>query len=173
MVSHLASAWTWTKCSDPTGCAKILHSDESAETLNEYPHEWVTHLFPGFHITDLQVAKLDSAGSFHNDDGPAVVKFTGTKTWYQHGKLHRVDGPAIISHDGDTCWFFEGRKHREGGPADERQDGTQIWYKHGKIHHQHGPALISRKKKQKFKDGAPVTTFKKRVASLIVEFFIS
>ena len=31
----------------------------------------------------------------HNEDGPAVIKPSGSKGWYIENELHREDGPAI------------------------------------------------------------------------------
>lgn len=174
MVAHLASPWLWEQCLDPVACPKILHSHDASEVLNGYPPEWIAHLFPGFIITDLQVASVDSNGDFHNDDGPAVEKFTGTMVWYRHGQLHREKGPAIISFDGDVSWFLNGEKHRENGPAEIRSDGTKIWYRHGRIHRQHGPAVIQPGSRgKKWLNGQPKRGLRDKVVDKIVEFFIS
>ena len=44
-------------------------------------------------------------GSFHREDGPAIVWSNGTKFWYRHGKISREDGPACKYSDGTKLWL--------------------------------------------------------------------
>jgi hypothetical protein len=50
----------------------------------------------------------DDNGSFHRDDGPAVIHPDGTQFWYQHGVRHRLDGPAIMTSRGECKWYIHG-----------------------------------------------------------------
>lgn len=68
---------------------------------------------------------------FHREDGPAIERASGTKTWYLNGKLHREDGPANEYTDGGKSWWFNNRLHREDGPAIEQADGAKRWYLNG------------------------------------------
>jgi hypothetical protein len=44
-------------------------------------------------------------GSYHRDDGPAIIFNSGSKVWYQYGKRHRLDGPAYEG-EGMQFWYF-------------------------------------------------------------------
>jgi len=68
----------------------------------------------------------------HREDGPAVERATGDKSWYINGKRHREDGPAIEYTSGDKVWYINGECHREDGPAIEYADGSKFWYINGK-----------------------------------------
>ena len=73
----------------------------------------------------------NNAGQLHRDDGPAVIRWSGTKFWYQNGVLHRTDGPAVEWSDGGKLWYQNGLPHRLDGPAVERCDGSKEWYING------------------------------------------
>jgi hypothetical protein len=53
---------------------------------------------------------LDNSKILHREGGPAIVRFSSNKLWYQNGKLHRLDGPAIEYSDGDRSWYYEGQR---------------------------------------------------------------
>jgi hypothetical protein len=80
-------------------------------------------------------------GSYHREDGPAVIHTTGEEIWYNNGKLHRIDGPAYIWADKDEDWYKHGAIHRIGGPALNRKD-CAYWYKFNKRHRLNAPAVI-------------------------------
>ena len=50
----------------------------------------------------------------HREDGPAVERFDGSKSWCKvwiiDGKRHRTDGPAIEFADGTKLWFIDGKE---------------------------------------------------------------
>lgn len=71
-------------------------------------------------------------GRLHRLDGPAVIRHTGTKSWYRHGSLHRDGEPAINHSDGSKSWYQNGLLHREDGPAVEWSNGANYWYLGGK-----------------------------------------
>ena len=48
-------------------------------------------------------------GTYHRDDGPAVVHATGFKSWWYEGKLHREDGPAVIWAGDSYQWWYHGK----------------------------------------------------------------
>ncbi len=70
-------------------------------------------------------------GKRHREDGPAVERPDGTKSWWVNGKRHREDGPAVEWANGDKLWYTHGKRHREDGPAIEYADGTKKWYLNG------------------------------------------
>ena len=78
---------------------------------------------------------------FHREDGPAIERADGTRSWFQNGLLHRLDGPAVESPDGDRSWFQNGRRHRVDGPAIERANGNREWFQNGRRHREDGPAI--------------------------------
>ena len=69
----------------------------------------------------------------HRENGPAVERTDGSKSWYQNGKLHREDGPAIEEADGSKYWLLNGEELAEDGPAIELSDGTRYWYLNGEF----------------------------------------
>lgn len=86
-------------------------------------------------------------GKFHNDDGPAWIKFdskTGRKTsikYYIDGKLHNDNGPALVTFNDQgevSCemYHLNGELHREDGPAvvyyDKKHGNYETFYNHGK-----------------------------------------
>ena len=50
----------------------------------------------------------NSANQLHCTEGPAVIRWSGTKEWWQNGQLHRIDGAAIEYADGDQWWYING-----------------------------------------------------------------
>jgi hypothetical protein len=68
----------------------------------------------------------DEKGKLHCIDGPAVIKYDGSRIveeyWYWHGLQHRLNGPAHTWYflNGKPKWeeyFTFGLKHRGNGPA--------------------------------------------------------
>jgi hypothetical protein len=53
---------------------------------------------------------FDANGKLHRDDGPALERTSGAKSWWQHGKIHRDDGPAVERADGDNWWYLYGQR---------------------------------------------------------------
>lgn len=82
-------------------------------------------------------------GKFDREDGPAVLRDSGTKEWYRGGVLHRVGGPAIEYASGSEGWYRGGVLHRDDGPAVVDDSGVNIWYKNGKRHRIGGPAVVN------------------------------
>ena len=80
-------------------------------------------------------------GKLYREDGPAVERADGTKSWWVNGKRHRVDGPAVEWANGDKWWHVNGKRHREDGPAIEWANGTKLWYVNGERHREDGPAV--------------------------------
>ena len=76
------------------------------------------------YIEGLITEKLDAAGWYHCEDGPAVVWNNGDYQYRKNGLLHRIDGPASVRHHAhdqiSEAWYVEGKLHREGGPAVSR-----------------------------------------------------
>ena len=63
------------------------------------------------------------------------VNEDGDKRYYsdrEMQKLHREDGPAIERANGDKSWWVNGDIHREDGPAVEWYDGYKAYYLNGK-----------------------------------------
>jgi hypothetical protein len=58
------------------------------------------------------------------------------------GIRHREDGPAIERNDGVRSWWLNGKLHREGGPAKTYKNGHKYWYRNGQLHNPDGPAAI-------------------------------
>lgn len=54
------------------------------------------------------VRKVNSAGQFHCEDGPAIVSDSGYQAWCFNGKAHRIGGPAITHSNGRTEWRVHG-----------------------------------------------------------------
>lgn len=52
----------------------------------------------------------NSSNQLHREEGPAVIRDSGSRAWYQNGKLHRLDGPAVI-HKHYLGWFIQGREY--------------------------------------------------------------
>lgn len=49
----------------------------------------------------------------HREDGPAVERDNGVKSWYKNDKRHREDGPAIEYSNGNKVWYINGEKLTE------------------------------------------------------------
>jgi hypothetical protein len=75
--------------------------------------------------------KDKAMGILHREDGPAVERVDGSKSWYLNDKLHREDGPAVEWNDGSKFWYLNDKLHREDGPAVEYDNGIKEWYHHG------------------------------------------
>lgn len=45
----------------------------------------------------------------HNDNGPAIISYLGTKEWYINGIRHRKNGAAIEWVNGNKSWWYEGK----------------------------------------------------------------
>ena len=80
-------------------------------------------------------------GQVHRTDGPAIVRVSGNRYWYENNTVHRIDGPAVELVDGGKEWYKNGKLHRIGGPAIEWADGTNHWYDNGKQHRPDGSAI--------------------------------
>ena len=92
-------------------------------------------------LPDASQVWRDAEWRLHRDDGPAVERPNGQRSWWRHGDLHRTDGPAIEHADGSREWWVEGRRHRMDGPAQDRVGGTRAWWVDGKRHRTEGPAV--------------------------------
>ena len=75
----------------------------------------------------------NTSGSFHREDGPAVIRTDGTEEWYLNGVRHREDGPAAIYPSGLQLWFLYGKRHRTDGPALVDAYGNEEWYLDGEL----------------------------------------
>lgn len=71
-------------------------------------------------------------GIRHREDGPAIIRSSGTKAWYKDGDLHREDGPAVEWANGAKEWYLNGLRHRENGPAAEWSSGEKEWFINGR-----------------------------------------
>ena len=64
----------------------------------------------------------NSVHQLHRLWGPAVIRPSGTRVWYQNDQLHRTTGPAIEYADGRRSWYVDGKKlteqefHEQTGP---------------------------------------------------------
>jgi hypothetical protein len=70
-------------------------------------------------------------GTYHREDGPAIICRDGYTCYKIKGLFHRVDGPAIIYSDGTESWFLNGLLHRVNGPAIEKSNRYKAWYLNG------------------------------------------
>ena len=52
-------------------------------------------------------------GKFHNENGPAIIRSTGTKKWCINNLLHREDGPAIEYSSGAKEWHYKNKIYGE------------------------------------------------------------
>lgn len=84
----------------------------------------VSKFYTGIVITPAGLSSFKN-GVGHNDHGPAVLDYDGTKKWMINGLYHREDGPAIEYPDGTELWYRNDQLHREDGPA---------WILNGKKH---------------------------------------
>ena len=46
-------------------------------------------------------------GSFHREDGPAVICPDGAEYWYKNGEYHRTDGPAMYGPGMSDIFYIE------------------------------------------------------------------
>jgi hypothetical protein len=163
MTAHLNLPYNWTDCADPETCNKQIHLPDTAETLNNYPIEWVqgllhncaiiikTHHANATIITVETIELYDNNRKLHssNSNTPAVTHYhhktkTSYTAWYSHGKRHRTNGPAETWTDGTlTQWWINGERHREDGPAVVYGNGTEEWWHNGKLHRENAPAVTS------------------------------
>jgi hypothetical protein len=70
-------------------------------------------------------------GQLHREDGPAIIRDDGYKSWWINGKLHRTDGPAIEWPNGTKCWYQNDCLHRDNGFAVEYLGGHGEFFKYG------------------------------------------
>lgn len=71
------------------------------------------------------------------------VAADGTQMWLtKDGTFHREDGPALVYRDGTEEWYENGYKHRKGGPAYSDGYGRQEYWLNGERHRADGPAVI-------------------------------
>jgi hypothetical protein len=63
------------------------------------------------------------------------IEYADKSTYWRklNGKLHREDGPAIEKANGSKSWWLNGELHREDGPAVEDADGTKEWWLNDKL----------------------------------------
>ena len=73
----------------------------------------------------------NTSGLLHREDGPAVIRPSGTEEWYLNGKRHRVDGPAYTRPGGTKGWYLNNKLHRTDGPAIVDAYGNEEWYLDG------------------------------------------
>jgi hypothetical protein len=70
----------------------------------------------------------DFDGNYHRDNGPALIRWSGSVSYYKHGLLHREDGPAYISKVGkEIRYCINGEFHRTDGPARIWEHGQEYW----------------------------------------------
>jgi calcineurin-like phosphoesterase family protein len=91
--------------------------------------------------TNGTIRHYDDNGLVHREDGPAVIRSNGKKSWFKHGKLHREDGPTLEDHNGNI-WIQNEVYHREDGPAIDLKNNKR-WIVHGKLHRLDGPAFVN------------------------------
>ena len=86
---------------------------------------YINELGSKYHYKDKEMEIL------HREDGPAIERNYGDKTWFSNGERHREDGPAVEASDGSKSWWLNGELHREDGPAVEYADGDKEWWLNG------------------------------------------
>ena len=59
------------------------------------------------------------------------VTETVTKWYNESNELHRENGPAVERANGDKSYFINDKLHREDGPAVERANGYKFYYING------------------------------------------
>ena len=66
--------------------------------------------FTGYYIHERGNVKYFKNGLYHREDGPAIIKPSGTKEWLVKDKLHRIGGPAIESYVGElfNAYYING-----------------------------------------------------------------
>jgi hypothetical protein len=83
---------------------------------------------------DGNIIYRDVDGNYHRDDDqPAIIRASGVKLWYKHGKRHRGnDKPAIVYPHGTKYWYKNDQQHRDDNkPAVVFQDGKKVYFKFG------------------------------------------
>ena len=109
----------------------VLHRDEKYGPA-EIHYEYGKIVCNRYYQNDL----------LHRQNGPAL-EYPGSmvEEWWLNGKLHHLDGPAVVRYNGTKEWFLNGVQHRENGPATEFPDGHKNWYFNGVLHRLDGPAI--------------------------------
>ena len=80
-------------------------------------------------ILDEDTVRIyDQSGNLHNDLGPAVRRYNGTKEWYFHGELHNEFGPAKVYADKTVAYYLNGVNLTEDVWKEAINDG--IYPKH-------------------------------------------
>ena len=74
---------------------------------------------------------FNNANQLHRTDGPAVIRWSGTKEWWQNGQLHRTGGPAIEWANGASEWYQNNKRHRIDGAAIIFDDRVKQWFING------------------------------------------
>jgi len=120
-----------------------LRGDDSGFTEEGLKHlSWREEAYDEYDVeTNGDRYYYNKEGLLHRDDGPAIERASGSKSWYKDGQLHREDGPAQELHNGTKRWWIEGKKHRLDGPAVEEASGTKRWYVSNQLHRLDGPAV--------------------------------
>lgn len=106
ITSHIVLPYSWENCLDVDACERIVHYNDSADTMNNYPQEWVEELL-GITV-NFEIVYCNELGQAHRVDGPTVERVDGSKEWFLNGKLHREDGPAVTHSDGHKEWWWKG-----------------------------------------------------------------
>ena len=100
------------------------------------------------------------------NDLPAVIFTSGSKSWWIHGIRHREnDQPAIEYWNGDKQWYVNGKHHRENDqPAIKDIDGHKEWWYNGKRHRENGKPAIESANGTKiyFLNGVNITSFRSK-----------
>ena len=73
----------------------------------------------------------NEVGQRHREDGPAIERANGDKSWWFNDRRHREDGPAVEWADGYKAWWINDQRHREDGPAIEWVNGHKEWWVNG------------------------------------------
>lgn len=157
---HIATA-LWIDVNNPLGTS--AHVDAG-------PYAVIAQLAKGLQFPNMKVVlrrlhyskALTSCclpnGSYHREDGPALIWADGTLVWRQNSHLHRRFGPAIVRGNGIQEWYQNDQRHRDGGPAItrpliiKRSPGStyvyephgralEEWYQRGELHREDAPAI--------------------------------
>lgn len=134
MTAHLTLPYKWVDCAEPETCEEYIHLEDTQESLNSYPREWIEIFIGNCEIEEDRIAFYNEHNQLHRTDGPAVIHADGRADWCYNGKVHREDGPAVKLSDGTLQWRQNGHLHRTDGPAIERADGRKQWYTNGRLH---------------------------------------
>lgn len=132
MTVHLTLPWAWEQCRNRRTCDNIIHLNESLETVELYPQEWIQHLFPHYILSHDAIYVMDEKKMvYHNLHGPAIQHPHGLFLWYVNGVLHRRKGPAVKDQHTQE-WWLNGKLHRLDGPAVVHSNGRKEWWINGK-----------------------------------------